>query len=343
MKIPAAKNESFIQSKEFLPYAGMLIYGQDAGAVSASFKKVESLILPNPDDPFLSAKLDPAKISEEPTIILDELSAISFGGGRRLVTIKNIDGKEGSEAVISALENISSEISQNAFLLISAGELPATSALRKFFETQKNLVTIAYYLDDERSLSKKALSLLRAKGINPDSEVCDMLANLCQGDSMILINEVEKLSLYLGENKNLALDDIIKTTGNSSETDLQDICNEVFFGNKAGAVKSYLKGAETGVVPIAIIRVLQKYLERLEYASTQVKQGKSEEQVISGLRPPIFFRQVPIFKTHLRRVLNKNNYIENSYHLLYEAESKLKETGAEPEIITERLLYKLAA
>lgn len=350
MKIQPAKIESFVNNKEYLQYAALLIYGQDAGAILHSFKKIESAILPNVDDPFLSAKLDSARVSEEPTIILDELSAISFGGGRRLVSIKNVEGKDAVEAVISALEDITPDISQNSFLLISAGELAATSTLRKFFEAEKNLAVIAHYLDDEKSLSRKAYSLLRAKGIQSDQETCEMLANLCMGDTNILINEVEKLSLYLGDKKSINLDDILLITGNSSETSLQDVVNAVFSGNVAEAIKSYIKGAEVGIVPIAIIRTVQRYLEKLENASNQIKKGRSEEDVVSSMRPPIFFKQVPVFKSHLRRISRKNNIQNNTennigeyYHLLYKAECELKESGAEPEIITEQLLQKLAA
>lgn len=343
MKIQPAKIESFLKGKEYLNYAALLIYGQDSGAVNTSFKKIESSILPNPDDPFLSAKLDSGRIAEEPTIIFDELSAISFGGGRRLVTIKNAEGKDTSEAIIAALEEITPDIEKNSFLLVTAGELPATSALRKFFEAGKNTATLTYYLDDERSLSIKAAKLLREKNISFEGGVCDLLADLCQGDSMILVNEVEKLSLYLGERKNLSMEDVILATGNSSETSLQDICNAVFAGNKEEVYRAFRTGGETGVVPIAIIRSLQKYLEKLEYSYEQIRSGKSEEQAISSLRPPVFFKQVPVFKAHLRRVAVKNNYIKNAYHLLYSAESQIKESGAEPEMITERLLQKLAS
>ncbi len=343
MKIQPAKIDSFIKTQEFLGYSALLIYGQDSGAVSSCFKKIESTILPNPDDPFLSAKLDSNSIDQEPTIIFDELSAISFGGGRRLVTIKNAEGKDTAEAIITTLEQITPDIEKNSFLLITAGELPATSALRKFFEAGKNTATLAYYLDDERSLSGKASKLLRDKNIIAENGVSDLLAKLCQGDSMILVNEVEKLSLYLGDRKNLNVEDVILATGNSSETDLQDICNAVFAGNREEVYRAFLKGGETGVVPIAIIRSLQKYLEKIEYSYEQIRSGKSEELAVSSVRPPIFFKQVPVFKSHLRRIAAKNNYIKNAYHLLYSAESQIKESGAEPEMITERLLQKLAS
>ncbi len=338
MKIETSRFEYFVKSKEYLKFAAVLICGQDYGAISNSLKSLEKAISPN-DDPFTTAKIDASQITEDSTIILDELSAISFGGGRRLVIIKNLEGKEANQAVIKALENISPEIIENAILIVTAGDLSKDSSLKKFFESEKYLASFQYYAENERALATKIIQTFRESQISITPEAADTLAELCKGDAGIMQNEVKKIALCTGKGANLGVEDIYNLTGNSSETSVQDIANQIFLGNFSGALEKYRKAKLDGVVPIFLFRSLKNYLEKLEYAREQTKKGKNLSDVTKFMR--IFYSQQEYFRKHIQN-LAKYDDLSEFHHMLYEAEAEIKTSNSEPEIITEQLIYKLA-
>ena len=173
--------------------------------------------------------------------------------------------------------------------------------------------------------------------------IIEYLANSCQGDSKIIESEIEKLELYLGDVKEVKLEDVLATTGNNTEVEIQDITNFVCENKLTQAQIAVKRALDAGVAPIFIIRSLQRYIEKLHNCVNQIQgEGKSIDAVIESQRPPIFFKQKPIFRNHLNIILKKPaNDIWNAYSVLYEAESELKESGAEPELITSRAIAKV--
>ena len=343
MKIQPAKTNIFIDN---IPenVCSALVYGPDSGGVQNTLKKISENIVNDINDPFSVVNLDCAKIIEEPSIIRDEILAMSFGGGRRLITIKNAEGKDVTEAIKVTVSDLPDNISRDAFLLVSAGDLSPASALRKLYEKESILAALSCYLDDVKSLPVKINALLRERELKAESGVVEYLATYCQGDSKIVENEIEKLALYCLGKEQIELQDVYDATGNSTEANLQDICNLIFSGNRTQLEVMLRTASESGVSEIAIIRSAQRYLEKLHIAYQAVKiNGVGVDEAVNSLRPPIFFKQKPIFRQNLMSVLKREEkYLWQKYSLLYQAEAKLKETGADLHLVTSRALQRAA-
>jgi DNA polymerase-3 subunit delta len=345
MKIIPSKVETTISTIDKSNYFACLIYGPDVGGVSNLANKIAKKIVTDPSDAFSTTNLDNERIANEPTLIYDEMSSISFFGGRKLIYFKNADGsKETLEAIKNTAEGLPNSAKKGSFLLVTAGDLATTSALRKFFESNNETLCIACYVEDEKDLSAKIMRIFAQKGLkSKERGIIEYLADSCQGDSKIIEHEIEKLEIYLGDRKEVSLNDVILTTGNTTETDIQDICDLVCSGNKIQAEIALRKALESGIQPIAIIRSLQRYIEKLQICSTRIQsERKTADEVISLLRPPVFYKRIPAFKAHINFIAKKpSNDVWKSYKLLYEAEEELKTSGSEPELITSRLVSNL--
>ncbi len=344
MKIPPARTQSFVNDIEKSQYFAVLIYGPDGGAVSNLASKLAGKIVRDPNDPFTATTVDNNRISEEPTIIYDEMSAISLFGDKKLIMFRNAENnKDTVEAIESAVSGIPQSARKASFLIVTAGDLPPTSALRKFFDANDSCASIACYVEDERDLAAKITRLFAGRKMRAaERGVIEYLADSCQGDSNIIEMEIEKLELYLGDRKDVRLEDVLATTGNTTEVEIQDISNFVC-ENKISAAQIAVKRAmDAGVAPIFIIRSLQRYIEKLHGCVDQVNEGKTVETAMASLRPPIFFKQAPVFRVHLNNMMKKPaDKIWNSYKILYNAESELKESGSEPELITSRAIASI--
>ncbi len=346
VKIYANKAKSFIESLENSNILAVLIYGPDSGQVSNFAKDISNKITPDLNDPFMVANIDNDSLDSESTIIYDEMMSISFGVGKRLVLAKNIEGAEAAKVVVRSIEDLPRNCADTSFLLVTAGDLQPTSPLRKLFEGKSsNLVAIPCYKEDARDLSIKIFNLVQAKGLHIEPEAANFLSQSCQGDSKIVENEIEKLSLYIEDGvTKITFDDVVLSTGNTTESSMQDVCDAVFSGNRAMIEKTYKKALESGIAPIAIFRSLQRYLEKLHQAFYYVNEGNTIDLAIKYIKPPIFFKQVQVFKAHLGKIINSGEEsLFKRYSYILNAEFETKQSNSEPEIITSRLLQKLAS
>lgn len=344
MKITASKVEGFVNGISKSDAFSVLIYGPDSGGVSNLANKIAAMMVSDLNDPFSTATIDNERIANEPTVIFDEMSAISFFGGRKLVMFKNADSnKETADAIEGAITGIPPEAKKGAFLIVTAGDLPPTSPLRKLYEASEQVAALPCYVEDEKDLSSKIMRMFTQKGLKTaERGVLEYLAQSAQGDSKIIESEIEKLELFLSGKKEVSLEDVLASTGNSTEVDLQDICDLVCSNKKTEAEIALRRALDAGLAPIAIIRVLQRYIEKLHYCANKVNEGESLDFVVSSLKPPLFYKQVPVFKNHLNFILKKPaNDIWNAYSILYNAESELKESGSEPELITSRAISQI--
>jgi DNA polymerase-3 subunit delta len=339
MKFYSKQIDSFLSGLDRSGIFTALVYGPDIGGVSNIASKISAKIVADPSDPFSTTILDSEKLSNEPTILYDEMSALSFFGGRKLIQLKNADA-DAADTIKSLIANLPSSAKQGAFLLVTAGDLTPASALRKLYESNNNsIAVIPCYVEDEKDLSLKINRLLAERKIKTTERgIIEYLAESCYGDSKVIESEIEKIDLYLGQKRELSLEDVYATTGNFSETEIQDICDLICEGKKTEAQIALNRAMLSAIAPIAIIRTLQRYLEKLETSANKVREGEPIEKAL----PNLFFKQVPTFKNHLNFVLKKPaNDIWKAYEVLYNAEAELKETGAEPELITSIALNKI--
>jgi DNA polymerase-3 subunit delta len=333
MKIPPAKTASFLKS----PDKGInciLVYGPDAGLVSQYTKTICKTVVDDLNDPFRVADLYFDKIKDEPAILADEIGAISMIGGRRLVKVTT-----SSESLPKEHAEILEKNTSDTMVVISASELSASSSLRKFFEKIPHGAAIACYKDDNASMARVISSKFAEYKITCDSDVIQYLCNSFSGDRMIILSEVEKLITYMGAEKRITLADVTEAVFDSSEFSLDELCNAFAFRNPALIDTHMNRALSEGVAPIMIIRTMLRYFMRLQEVKNKIDSGENEQQAISSLRPPLFYKQVPLLKSHLSGW--KSNDIATIIKQFIELEIACKTTGNPAELMCQRVMMVL--
>ena len=153
---------------------------------------------------------------------IEALLTFPFFGGEKLVWLKNAnflaDNQMGRAAsVLEALEKLAATLGggmpEGTRFLLSASE---TDKRRTFYKTLGKLAKIEIYdkLDPSKSgWEEEAEALVRrlAEGVGLafESEALDCFTLFTGGDRRIIVNELEKLSLYLGsEKRKITADDV---------------------------------------------------------------------------------------------------------------------------------------
>lgn len=335
MKIPNNKIESFVVNPD-RNILSVLIYGPDSGLVAERAAKIGKTVVADLKDPFRVVEFSFNRIKDEPALLSDEINAFSLTGGRRLIKIRDC-GTSITDEIAEIIERSSSD----SLVIFTAEELAPTSSLRKFFESANKGAAIPCYKDDSGSIRQIIQKQLYTAGISCDNDALNFLSGNFAGDRMVINSEIEKLITYAGNNKQLTLSDVWACIGDNAEISMDDLCNEIASRNSAGIEKQLKRVMADGVVPVVIIRAVLRYIQKLHLVKCHIKNGMGEQEAVSALRPPVFFKQLPILKKHLSEWNIKQ--LEKIIDALIKLEMECKTTGNPAELLCARFITIIPA
>lgn len=313
-----------------------LIYGPDAGLASERCQQLAKTLMDEEalSDPLQYVTVDVDKLKDDPAWLSDELNAYSFFGGKKLIRILDA-GAALPEAIGSVLEQ-----PVENYAIVMGGDLPTSSGLRKAFEKAPLAAAIPCYREEERDISQFTQNYLRERGYQIDGQAMQYIRQAFYGDHLLLKSELEKLMLYCGEKKQIALEDTEASVAGMVELSLQDICMHTASGLMQKAQNESEKLIQEGTPAIAMLRAMINYFNKLYDMRAEMQDsGKSVQQVIDSARPPIFFKVKPLYQQHLSRWTSAK--ISVALASLHQAESECKKTGAMNDLLLSRVLLRL--
>ena len=121
---------------------GLLIFGADAMRIALKRQEVIANITgPNAEEEMRLSRMNGADVRKDPAMLSDAVKAVGFFPGPRVVLVEDV-----TEAMAAAILPILGDWAQgDAQIVMTAGQLKATSKLRKFFETHKRAYAAAIY------------------------------------------------------------------------------------------------------------------------------------------------------------------------------------------------------
>jgi len=306
-------------------YTAILLHGNDAGLI-----ETQAQILSKGAE---TTTFQYDEIVKEPALLEEKLFGMNFFGDKIAIKIRQAGDK------LTKILKPLLEREAEALLILMGGELATSSSLRKLFDKGKNLASIGCYHDEARDIASLIRDTFRKENVKFDEDVIRYLAANLGNDRMITASELQKICLYAGD-KTLKLEDVQDLIGNNSDLNFSDLCNAIADKNFTKIEDYYKRLILEGTSPIAIIRIVYGYFNKLLFMADKVNCGETIERAVATMRPPIFFRQAPIVKGHLRK-WNKNRLIK-AMQLLLKAEADCKSSYYPPEIMCRYYLIKLA-
>ncbi len=294
MKIAPKLIESYVKKPD-AAHRAILLYGPDSGLVRERAKRLTTSFLGEKYDTFALCELSTARITEDAALLADELSAINFMAPKRVLLVR-----DASDKLSRIIEEAAPYFNDSVLLIACADELSARSAMRLWFEKESSTASIACYRDDARDVQEVIRKSLDAAGVRADRDVVEYLTQQLGNDRYVTYQELEKLITYSGESKNLTLSDAEALVGYNRETNFDDLVNAVADRNLQHLEKNLTLLLRDGMQPVAYLRALQRYCNRLYFIRTKMSEGQSADMVIQSLRPPVFFKQVPLLTRHVQ-------------------------------------------
>lgn len=337
MKIQAGRAEAFARSPDPKVRA-VLVYGPDVGLVRERAVRLVKSAAESLDDPFRVAELTGPGVAGDPASLLDELGALSFGGGRRAVRLR--DAADNSS---KAIEQALGDPVWEALLVVEGGDLPARSALRKLFEAGDGAAALPCYRDDRQALATLVGDTLKQAGLSIERDAQEFLVARLGGDRALSRREIEKLVLYMGNDSSRPIqrEDILASVADASEATLEDLVYAVADGDTTGCVRWTKRSYEEGVAPITLLRATANHMQRLLIVAAAQRRGDDLDSALRRLRPPVFWKVKGRFTKQVSAW--RQEKLTAALSDLIDAETACKSTGAPAESIAARALLSLSA
>lgn len=310
----------------------ILFFGSDAGLVSERATLLAKALAARDDGEIV--RLDDTDFEGDPTRLDVELMTIPMFGGRKIV--RTTSGRRVNAATLKPL--LASPLV--GVLIVEAGNLKPEEGLRPLFEKSPTAAAIACYADETRDLETVISEVLTAARMKISPDARDLLITRLGADRALSRGEVEKLALYAHGKPEIDVDDVEAIVGDASEQSLDRIVNASAAGDAARAVAEYTRSVAAGDNAQAVIIAVQRHFQRLHRVRALVDQGRSLDDALRALRPPMHFRQKDAFAAQVRTWPGK--MLDEAISVIAATASAARQTGALDDVLAERLLLTLA-
>jgi len=338
VKINANKVDGFIRSIN-PEVRAVLVYGPDVGLVRERIKSLSEVIVEDPSDPFYISEFASSSLAKDPVRLIDEVLAVSFGGGRRVLVVHD-GGDDLAGAISSVLDNQAAGHPLAALVIVGAGNLTPRSSLRRLFENSDACAALPCFPDDEAGLAQLVRSSLGEEGIGIDPPALHAAAALLGNNRQANRREIEKLVLFAGPGGHLSEEGVLACLGDSAEASAEEAVLSAAEGNYESLVGHLTRVWADGAEPVSVIRNAQRHFQRLHYVLAQTNDGVPLDAAIKQLRPPLFWRVAGRFRGQLTNW--SLAMVEVSLSRLTDAELSAKSTGAPAALVCDRTLLAIA-
>ena len=232
----------------------------------------------------------------------------SFFEKNKLIIIK-----DASDKIKNEIEILKSKKLDEVKIIIICNILDKKSKLRNLFEKEKDLVSIAFYSDNNQTLAAITKSFFLAKSISISQESIDLLVNRANGERKNLNNELTKIESYLTHKKKLNVEEIHALTNLSENYSINELVDSCLVKNKSKTIYILNENNFSFEDSIIIIRTFLIKTKRLMKLNQNLIENKSIEETIINFKPPIFWKDKELVKKQI-----KIWTLEKTYNLIKE-------------------------
>jgi DNA polymerase-3 subunit delta len=292
MKLKAGQVDGFL-ARPRPEIATVLLYGPDAGLVAERAAALGGRIVEALDDPFRVSELDPDLLEREPARLVEEAQALCLMGGRRLLRVRNADDR-----ILRAARDLLQLTDQAGFVVMEAGELPASSKLRRLIEGAATAAALPCFRADERGLPIQIREILDELGLRAEAEAVSYLAAHLGGDRAVTRRELEKLALYMADEpgRPVAVRDAAALIGDSDSIEVDDLVRAALAGERGRLERVLDRLFDEGVSTSSLLRACARTLTQALRLKAEIADGKPAGPLLTSLH----FRQRELMETILR-------------------------------------------
>tara|TARA_B100001057_G_scaffold225140_1_gene225408 strand:+ start:1726 stop:2715 length:990 start_codon:yes stop_codon:yes gene_type:complete len=276
-------------------------------------------------------------IVENSNNFIESLVSKSLFENEKIVIIKRATDK-----TLKIIESVNSKSINDLNIIINADNLEKKSKLRSYFERHKEFVCVAFYPDNEQTLSKLSYNFVKEKKITISSSNLNLIIGKCNGDRDKLRNELIKIENYCKNGKKITSESISKLSNLNENHDVSELINSCLIKNKKRVIHILNENNFSNEDCILITRTFLNKSKKILILLNDYKLNKNIELTLSSSKPPIFWKDKEITKQQIYKWTPED--IKNLIYKLNELELLIKKNiNHSINIVTDFLLSQVSA
>ena len=275
-----------------------LVYGPDRGLVSERAAQIAGRSGVDLTDPFSLIRLDGSDLQQNPGRLLDEVNTIGLFGGEKLIWVR----ASGSEKpLVDGFSMLAQQSPISSFVIVEAGDLKKTAALRKSGETARSVISVACYSDDARAISGLIDQELAQANMRISPAARERLNDALGGDRIASRNEIRKLVLYCQGMATIEEEQVMDIVGDASAVSVDDAVDAVLKGDADGLRHAVAKIVASKTAIFLVLQACLKQFQLLDLMRSEMDDKRQQPaQVVATLGRHLHFRRKPLIESALR-------------------------------------------
>ena len=266
-----------------------LLYGDNEGLKNQVFEEIFTN-----DSKRKIQRFDENEILNNYDNFISSIINKSFFDESKLILILRVTDK-----IVKLVDDLINKNINDTTIVLNSVILEKKSKLRSKFEKEKNLVCVPFYRDDIKTLRQITNSFFLKNKISLSQEVINLIVERSRGDRINLMNELEKISLFMINKKKVNIEDIIKLTNLAENYSVSELADNCLLKNLNKVSKIFNENVFSVDDCMLIIRTLLIKSKRLLELKKVHNTNKNVEEIISNYRPQIFWKDKEIVKNQV--------------------------------------------
>jgi DNA polymerase-3 subunit delta len=273
-----------------------LIYGADAGLVSERAVRLAQSLAQRDTPPGEIVRIDDPELEEDSERLSVELLTLPMFGGRKIV--RTAMSRRVTGALLRAILD---GPPLAGVLIVEGGNLRPDDAARVAFEKSAQAVAIPSFADDAQSLEVMINEVLGAHRLSIAPDAREMLIARLGADRGLSRGEVEKLALYAAGRATIDSEAVEAIVGDASELAMERVIDAAAGGDGTRAVEGCQRLLASGEGAQSVIAAVQWHFARLHRIRGAIEGGRSMDDAMRQIRPPLHFKRRSAVEAQCRR------------------------------------------
>lgn len=215
------------------------------------------------------------------SLVIEDAKTISLFGDKKIVIADNANmftasTSKDSEIIEAYLKNINEYT--DLIFIVHSDKIDARKKIAKAIKEKGKIIEFNDDLD--------AVNLIRRlfKDYNIEYSDIKLLIDRVGNNPLIITNEINKIKIYKGNDKNITSEDILNLTNKIIEIDVFKLIDYIVRKDKENALELYNEMLKVNEEPIKIIVILANQFRIMYQSKELLKKGYSEKDIASILK-----------------------------------------------------------
>ena len=234
------------------------------------------------------------KIKYNKNLFLETCFNESLFESNKIILVSRVTSK-----MYEIIKELTNKKIYNKKIIFISQLLEKRSKIRQLFETEEELVCVAFYQDNISSLYKIAYNFFKTNNISISSENINLILEKCSGDRKNLQNEMNKILNFSFKKNKITKEEILKLVSSQEGENYFELIDLCLAMNHFKVINIINNNSFNKNDAIILIRSFLSRLKRLvELKKIQNKKGNIKE-TIDFFKPSIFWKDKEIVQKQM--------------------------------------------